>query len=36
MVPWKKRRIMFKKDDYNRLQIESKFNNTNSTFIKDL
>jgi hypothetical protein len=36
VVPWKKRRMMFQKDNNNRLQIELKYNNTKSTIIEGL
>ena len=36
LVPWKKRRIMFGKDDLNRSHFESNFDNSRSTFIDGL
>lgn len=35
-VPWKKRRMMFKKDSDNRLQIQSKYKLTQANFIEGL
>jgi hypothetical protein len=34
LVPWKKRRMMFEKDNRNHVKIESKYNNTKGTFIE--
>lgn len=36
IVPWKKRRMMFVKDINNRLQFQTKYNNTQATFIEGL
>jgi hypothetical protein len=36
VVPWKKRRMMFKKDDHNRIHIASNFINSKMTFVECL
>jgi hypothetical protein len=32
LVPWEKRRMMFRKDQLNSLNIKSRFNDTKATF----